>query len=117
MIQLWLLTIQGDKQANLKKVWDRDLLQQLDEWRKGSSEIVLMVDANSSIEDKAFGEFLAESKLFDMTGAKHGIHSPKTHINGSKAIDFLCRMEIALKIVLAIGMLAFFVDIMSDHRG
>eukprot|EP00957_Ditylum_brightwellii_P160227 12198633-Ditylum_brightwellii.AAC.1 len=85
-----LLTTQGVKETNPCKACDRDLLKQLDQWREARSEIFLMIDANSGIADKEFGEFLTESQLYDMTGAKHGINSPKMHINGSKAIDFLC---------------------------
>eukprot|EP00957_Ditylum_brightwellii_P212136 15367006-Ditylum_brightwellii.AAC.2 len=78
-----LLTTQGVKETNPQKAWDRDLLKQLDQLREAESEIFFMVDANSGIADKEFGEFLAESQLYDMIGSKHAINSPKMHINGN----------------------------------
>eukprot|EP00957_Ditylum_brightwellii_P115123 8779934-Ditylum_brightwellii.AAC.1 len=36
---------------------------------------------------------MAASHLSDMTGVHHGIKLPKTHINRSKAIDFLSTTE------------------------
>eukprot|EP00957_Ditylum_brightwellii_P146858 11179898-Ditylum_brightwellii.AAC.1 len=76
-----------------------------------------MVDANSNIIDKGFGEFLAESQLYDMTGAKHRINSPKMHIKGSKEMDFLCGTEEVIGTVVKIGMLKLFENIASDHQG
>eukprot|EP00957_Ditylum_brightwellii_P028028 2116046-Ditylum_brightwellii.AAC.1 len=43
-----------------------------------------MVDANSSLNDKAFAPFVAEVGLCDVIGTAHGIDTPNTHAEGSK---------------------------------
>eukprot|EP00957_Ditylum_brightwellii_P170382 12968786-Ditylum_brightwellii.AAC.1 len=55
--------------------------------------------------------------LYDMMGAKHGINSPKTHINGKDAIDYILGTADAQEKITNIGMLELDMGIDSDHRG
>lgn len=48
---------------------------------------------------------------------KHGKNSPKSHIKGSKAIDFFLGSGDAVDTVKKIGILDFTKGIMSYHRG
>eukprot|EP00957_Ditylum_brightwellii_P135297 10316826-Ditylum_brightwellii.AAC.2 len=74
-----------------------------------------MVDANSSLDDKAFAPFIAEAGLCDVIGAAHGIDTPNTHAEGSKAINFIFCTPALLPTIRCSGMLRFYDGIHYDH--
>eukprot|EP00957_Ditylum_brightwellii_P001856 142810-Ditylum_brightwellii.AAC.1 len=92
------------------------MLSLIRKWKKEGAEVALMVDFNSSLEEKDLAEFLAESGMIDLMGSKHGIAGPNTHINGSQAICFLFGAPGLADCINKIGMLAFHDGITSDQR-
>eukprot|EP00957_Ditylum_brightwellii_P186119 14170017-Ditylum_brightwellii.AAC.1 len=76
-----LLRQQGIQHPQPHTQWLKDLLPLLQTWKR-EGEAFLMVDANSSLDDKAFAPFIAEAGLCDVIGAAHGIDSPNSHAEG-----------------------------------
>eukprot|EP00957_Ditylum_brightwellii_P022162 1672443-Ditylum_brightwellii.AAC.1 len=76
-----------------------------------------MVDANSSLDDKAFAPFIAKADLCNVIGTAHGIDSSNTHAEGSKATNFILCTPPLLPTIRRSGMLRFYDGIHSDHRG
>ena len=93
-----------------------DLLQQIEIWSR-DSEIIIMADANASLNEKHWSAFMTKANLYDVLGMKHGYNSPRTYIRGQKTIDFILATEGVLNSVMAAGMLPFQHGIISDHRG
>eukprot|EP00957_Ditylum_brightwellii_P179915 13705165-Ditylum_brightwellii.AAC.1 len=63
------------------------MLQQIETWAK-NGEVILLCDVNSGFTNKDFAPFASASKVFNLIGGRHGIGTPHTHINRSKAILF-----------------------------
>eukprot|EP00957_Ditylum_brightwellii_P097847 7451531-Ditylum_brightwellii.AAC.1 len=61
------------------------MLQLIKTWAK-HSKVILLYDANSGLTDKDFVPFVSSSQVFDLIGGIHGIETPHSHINGSRAI-------------------------------
>eukprot|EP00957_Ditylum_brightwellii_P132432 10098632-Ditylum_brightwellii.AAC.1 len=80
-------------------------------------EVMLLVDANSGLGDKDFAPFIAEVGLWNIIRGRHGINSPNTHVDGSKAIDFIFCSPGIIETVKRSGMLHFHDGIHSDHQG
>ena len=76
-----------------------------------------MVDANSGLDAKDFGPFVAKIGLCDIIGGTHGIDTPNTHAEGSQAIDFMLATPNIMNMIKRSGMLRFYDGIHSDHRG
>eukprot|EP00978_Attheya_sp_CCMP212_P047145 scaffold421241_cov56-Attheya_sp.AAC.3 len=76
-----------------------------------------MTDANSPLNDKGFGSFVARSKLYYILGAKHGMNSPPAYLQGSNTIDFMLGTKRVCRAVIYGGMLRFKDGIHSNHRG
>ena len=68
--QFRLLRRQGKKKPLPKKQVCEDLLIQIKQWEK-DSEIIIMVDANSSLHDPQWASFLNKARLYDLLGNKH----------------------------------------------
>eukprot|EP00957_Ditylum_brightwellii_P187503 14279629-Ditylum_brightwellii.AAC.1 len=84
-----LLTMQGVKNANPWKQWDKDFLATIQKWKEGRYKVLFMGDLNGSIEDANISKMLASTELYDIMRSHHGINNPKTFINGSHAIDMI----------------------------
>eukprot|EP00957_Ditylum_brightwellii_P197531 15049170-Ditylum_brightwellii.AAC.1 len=72
--------MQGDTNASPQKAFNQDLLEEIRKWRNKGNAFVLGIDANGDIKEAELSEFLAEEKMYNIMQAKHGIHSPNTHI-------------------------------------
>eukprot|EP00957_Ditylum_brightwellii_P003797 288423-Ditylum_brightwellii.AAC.1 len=83
--------------------------------KREGAEVCLMVDANKGIDDKAFGDLIAATEMYDIIGAHHGINTPNTHLHGRKAIGFICRTRGELEATEQTGALKFYNGIFSDH--
>eukprot|EP00978_Attheya_sp_CCMP212_P003230 scaffold6619_cov36-Attheya_sp.AAC.2 len=115
--QMRLLRQRGINNPNPRKQWCDDLLASVETWIAEGAEVLIMADANSPLNDKGFGSFVARSKLYDILGAKHGMNSPPTYLRGSNTIDFMLGTERVCRAVINGGMLRFKDGIHSDHRG
>eukprot|EP00957_Ditylum_brightwellii_P130940 9987696-Ditylum_brightwellii.AAC.1 len=63
------------------------MLRQIETWAK-HGKVILLCDANSGLTDKDFAPFVSSSQVFDLIGGRHGINTPHSYINGSRAILF-----------------------------
>eukprot|EP00957_Ditylum_brightwellii_P017157 1293771-Ditylum_brightwellii.AAC.1 len=54
--QQCLLTMKRNLDAKVRKEWDKGILSLIKQWKNEKAEIVLMVDANEGLEERAFGE-------------------------------------------------------------
>eukprot|EP00957_Ditylum_brightwellii_P105529 8044491-Ditylum_brightwellii.AAC.1 len=96
--------------------WTKDLCKITHQWTQ-EGEVILIVDAKSILEDRGFALFIAEAGLCNVLGCMHEIDSPNTQANGSKAIDFIVCTQEVMTTVQHSGMLRFYDEIHSDHRG
>jgi hypothetical protein len=98
-----------------REQWCTDMERQTTEWIEQGSNVLLMCDANSPLNDAGFAKFVAKSKLYDLIGSKHGMGSPPTYLRGSKTIDYLLgTYDIAIASTES-GYLKFKNGIHSDH--
>jgi hypothetical protein len=111
-----LLIQQGEINPNPRKTWCNDMLKQIEAWAN-HGEVILLCDANSGLTDKDFAPFVSSSQVFDLIGGRHGVDTPHTHINGSRAILFGLGTAGATDALEASGMFCFNKGITSDHRG
>jgi len=74
---------QNVEQPSPKKIFDEDLHTLLKPWRKQKYEILLMMEANASLEDRKMRQLLSGLEMVDIMGANHGMHSPNTYIMGT----------------------------------
>eukprot|EP00957_Ditylum_brightwellii_P153864 11711250-Ditylum_brightwellii.AAC.1 len=112
-----ILTMQEDTNVSPWKAFNQDLLEEIRKWRNEGNTVVLGIDANRDVKEAELSEFPAEAKMYNLMQAKHGIHSPNTHIKGSHAVDFLFVTEDVIDPIEEIGMFPFGEGINSDHRG
>ena len=75
-----------------------------------------MIYANTSTLDSKLQRIMQSGRLYDLMGAKHGLHSPNTHIRGTKTIDYMLGTQRVLNAVEKCGIRALNSDILSDHR-
>eukprot|EP00957_Ditylum_brightwellii_P176651 13455016-Ditylum_brightwellii.AAC.1 len=111
-----ILTLQGDHDANSRKAFNQDLMRAIRQWQEGGNTVVVGIDANSKIDDDEVTMFLAETKMYDLAGAKHGKYTPNQHINETHAVNFLFVTTNAIDPTNKIGMLPFQCGIDSDYR-
>eukprot|EP00957_Ditylum_brightwellii_P029681 2243299-Ditylum_brightwellii.AAC.1 len=102
-----------EKKPNPRSKWYKDMLQQIETWAK-YGEVILLCDANSGLTNKDFAPFVSASRVFHLIGGRHGIGTPHTHINGSKAVLFGPGTAGATKALEASGMFCFNKGITSD---
>eukprot|EP00957_Ditylum_brightwellii_P186371 14190619-Ditylum_brightwellii.AAC.1 len=55
----------GVNKPKPRTAWLKDIKQHIDEWKQ-EGEVILLVDANSGLDDKDFAPFIAESGLCDI---------------------------------------------------
>eukprot|EP00957_Ditylum_brightwellii_P042033 3183388-Ditylum_brightwellii.AAC.1 len=66
---------------HLQTQWIKDIAPHIHKWQK-KGEVLMVIDANSDIEDAGFGTLDAEVGLYDVVGAMHGQNTPNTHFDG-----------------------------------
>eukprot|EP00957_Ditylum_brightwellii_P153532 11685804-Ditylum_brightwellii.AAC.1 len=54
------------------------MVKRYQETWKQEGEVILLVDANSDLDNKDFAPFIAESGLCDIIRGTHGIDTPNT---------------------------------------
>ena len=99
-----------------KQLFDHDLISLLTQWRNKKYDIILMMDANTSILDHNLQKIIRSGQLYDLLAARNGINSPNTYIRGKQTIDFIFGTENVYNSVRHAGMLPFNHGIISDHR-
>eukprot|EP00957_Ditylum_brightwellii_P182208 13881347-Ditylum_brightwellii.AAC.1 len=65
-------------------------------WRNKGNTVFLRVDRNGDVKGAELSEFLAQAMMYNLMQAKHRMHNPNTHINGSHAVDFLFVIDDAI---------------------
>eukprot|EP00957_Ditylum_brightwellii_P033788 2560491-Ditylum_brightwellii.AAC.1 len=107
---------QGQSQPKPQTQWIHDITSKIKQWKE-EGEVILLVDANSGLEDKDFALFIAKTGVCDIIGATHGIDTPNTQANGSKTIDFLLCTPNTMVTIKKCGVFRFYKGIHSDHQG
>eukprot|EP00957_Ditylum_brightwellii_P014308 1077030-Ditylum_brightwellii.AAC.1 len=79
--------MRGEKYPNPRKQWYKDLLPEINKWKK-EEEILLLTDTNSSLNNKDFSKFVTEAGLFDIMGQIHRAGGINSLIKGTKRIYF-----------------------------
>eukprot|EP00978_Attheya_sp_CCMP212_P006823 scaffold15916_cov59-Attheya_sp.AAC.1 len=74
--QVRLLRKRGINNPKPREQWCIDMEKQTAEWIVQGASVLLMVDANSPLNDAGFAKFVANSTLGDLLGSKHGMDSP-----------------------------------------
>jgi hypothetical protein len=110
----------GIKEPNPKKEFFKDLKQFIKEKRASGHSVILMMDANEGLFDKASGvaTFFQETGLVDVIGNKHGYENdPPTYKRGTKRIDFVACSPDIVEHVKRAGIAPFGEGkATSDHR-
>eukprot|EP00957_Ditylum_brightwellii_P013175 995082-Ditylum_brightwellii.AAC.1 len=114
--QYKVLRQQGINNPNPNNKWSKDLTPLLKQWKHGG-KVLLLVDANSGLDEKDFTLFVSETELCNVMGGTHSIDTPNTHAEGSKTINFMLCSPNMLSMIKKCGMLWFYDGIHSDHRG
>ena len=114
--QYRILRRQKIHQPKPRKIFDTDLCTLLREWHRQKHEIILMIDANASINDNNLQRIMNSADLYDLMCAKHGLTSPNTFVRGTKTIDFILGTKGVLDAIEYCGIRQFNADIISDHR-
>eukprot|EP00957_Ditylum_brightwellii_P169132 12873090-Ditylum_brightwellii.AAC.1 len=70
--QITVMKQQGVANPQPQKAWLHNLAPKLNEWVQ-EGEVLLMVDANSGLDNKDFAPFVAETGMCDIIGRKHGV--------------------------------------------
>ena len=72
-----------------KQLFDEDLIKQIKNWRNNKYDIILMIDANSSILDTRLQKIVRSGQLYDLLASKNGVNSPNTYVRGTNTIDYV----------------------------
>eukprot|EP00957_Ditylum_brightwellii_P051083 3872764-Ditylum_brightwellii.AAC.1 len=94
----------------------KDIAPKLKEWKE-EGKVLLLVDANTGLDETEFSVFLAETGICDIIGAHHGINTPNNHADGSYAIDFMLGTVNIVEMIHKCGTEKFYNRIHSDHQG
>eukprot|EP00957_Ditylum_brightwellii_P046488 3527902-Ditylum_brightwellii.AAC.1 len=70
---------QGVVKPKPMMVWIHDITPKLKEWAH-EGEVILIVDANSGLDNSDFATFVADIGMCDMIGGHHSIDALNTHI-------------------------------------
>eukprot|EP00957_Ditylum_brightwellii_P075303 5721956-Ditylum_brightwellii.AAC.1 len=106
----------GVNKPKPRTAWIKDIKQHINEWKQ-EGEVVILINANSGLDDKDFTPFIAEIGLCDIIGDTHGIDTPNTQADGSKIIDFILCVPDIITMIQWCGMPRFYKGIHSDHQG
>eukprot|EP00957_Ditylum_brightwellii_P206300 15347742-Ditylum_brightwellii.AAC.1 len=91
--QQCLLTMRGNPDAKDRKEWDKTILSCIKQWKNEKAEIVLMVDTYEGLEERVLGELISIARMHNLMGEKHGHQTPNTHIDESRAIEYIFRTK------------------------
>ena len=102
------------KSINPRRQFLHDLQQTVLHLQELGNGVILMLDANSTIDDRDFSDFVASCGLNDL----HSLHpSPSTYIGSTnRRIDFIFGCDEVLPYVVRSGTLAYTEGPQSDHR-
>ncbi|KAI2498645.1 hypothetical protein MHU86_15822 [Fragilaria crotonensis] len=103
------------KSVNPRRQFLCDLQKSVLALQESGNCVIIMLDANSTIDDKELATFVASCGLHDC----HSLApSPSTYIGSSdRRIDFIFGCDEALQLVIRSGILAYTEGPQSDHRG
>eukprot|EP00957_Ditylum_brightwellii_P070049 5320168-Ditylum_brightwellii.AAC.1 len=90
------------------------MLRQIETWAK-QGKVILLCGTNFGLTDKDFVPFVSASQVFDLIGGRHGVNTPHTHINGSRAILFGLGAAGGTDALEASNMFCYNKGITSDH--
>ena len=114
--QFRALRRQGKENPEPQQQLAIDLLEAVKKWKE-DSEVIVLIDANTTNDNNRWAQFLANAELFDLLENRHGMDSPRTCIRGSTTIDYIYGTSAIVDGICAAGMLPFHHKIVSDHRG
>eukprot|EP00957_Ditylum_brightwellii_P180231 13729837-Ditylum_brightwellii.AAC.1 len=86
--QYRLLRQQGIQKPNPHNIRTKDLLCAILTWKE-EEEVILLVDANSGLEDKELAPYVTKTGLYDDIRGMYGIDTPNIQSSSSEAIDFI----------------------------
>ena len=116
MQQIRLLKQQGITNPNPRQQVLDDLDKMLQQWQDENNDIILMMDANSNLQDRALTQVLHKHKLNDALGIHHGYNQPPTYARGTRTIDYIFCSECIIDSISKCGILPYNELILSDHR-
>jgi hypothetical protein len=97
----------------------RDLGQHIDHLRSKHHEIILLIDANESLQtpNSSFTGWVQRHCLNDALVQVHGTDDePATHARGTHRIDYILTTDIISEFITSAGILPLFEVCYSDHR-
>eukprot|EP00957_Ditylum_brightwellii_P083216 6326844-Ditylum_brightwellii.AAC.2 len=74
--QQCLLTMKGKPDAKVRKDWDEGTVSIVKQWKNEKAEIVLMMDANEGLEERALRELISTAGMYDLMGKNTGAKPP-----------------------------------------
>lgn len=117
MQQIRLLKQQNIRNPNPRQQVLDDLDTLLKQVNKEKDDVIIMMDANSDLQDGALTKILHKHKLYDALGSKHGHNQPSTYARGVRTIDYIFCSETIINAIVKGGILPYNELIPSDHRG
>ena len=115
--QKMILATKGTTDIDPIKLFHHDLSDQINEWTNEGHEVILAIDANSSLpQSRLLRTLMDKTGLTDIHEDRHGNSwNIETHGRGSRRIDFILTTPTIAEYVSAAGIEAF--HEISDHRG
>ena len=105
---------QTGKPVNPRRQFLCDLQKLVVSLQESGNCVILMLDANSTIEDRDLSEFIMPCGLHDL---HYRDPSPSTYIGSSdRRIDFIFGCDEAMQLVIRSGTLSYTDGPQSDHR-
>jgi hypothetical protein len=119
-MQQWsLLRETGHRLPDPIKCFYQDLESELHRWSNAGYEIILMIDANKHIGDKAggIGSLVTKFQLMDLLALRHPHQKiPNMYTRGSRRINYIFGTTKLQQNCSGAGMLPFGAGYVSDHR-
>jgi hypothetical protein len=117
--QLYLLEEKDAPNTDPIEAFYNDLRSIVTELTRNDHEIVIMIDANSCLEDNKskFSKWVSELHLIDPLTARHGTErQPATFQGGKHRIDYFLMTQEIYNYVIRAGILPWQSFYTSDHR-
>eukprot|EP00957_Ditylum_brightwellii_P204626 15340178-Ditylum_brightwellii.AAC.1 len=102
-----LFTIKGRTDVSIHKEWDSNTLTLVKQWKAQGAKFALVMDANVGLEEKALGELITTTEIYDLMSSHHGHQSSNTHMDRSNTIEFIFGTKGILGATEKVGMLKF----------
>jgi hypothetical protein len=119
-MQQWsLLREAGIRSPDPIKCFYQDLTKELEKWTTAGHEIILMIDANEHMGEKAggTGSLVSKFQLMDLIALRHPEQQiPNTYARGPRRIDFIFGTPRVQQHCCKAGILPFGTGYVSDHR-